>query len=113
VLLSASCHIRAHSQQRKMALTASRRPSTKLWKRVENCAVWDKLDITQSVFSRYDACCNETNITCGTSIKIVGEAELPGSPEAIQMMTDIKPEVLLLDLVLPEKRQFRFRDVTA
>jgi DNA-binding NarL/FixJ family response regulator len=27
------------------------------------------------------------------SIKIVGEAELPGSPEAIQMMTDIKPEV--------------------
>jgi DNA-binding NarL/FixJ family response regulator len=47
------------------------------------------------------------------SIKIVGEAELPRSPEAIQMMTDIKPEVLLLDLVLPEKRQFRFRDVPA
>ena len=45
------------------------------------------------------------------SIEIVAEAR--SFPEAIQMVVDIKPEVLLLDLVLPEKRQFRFRDVTA
>lgn len=38
------------------------------------------------------------------SIEIVGEAR--SFPEAIQMVVDIKPEVLLLDLFLPEKRCF-------
>ena len=38
------------------------------------------------------------------SIEIVGEAR--SFPEAIQMVADIKPEVLLLDLYLPEKRYF-------
>jgi DNA-binding NarL/FixJ family response regulator len=38
------------------------------------------------------------------SIEIVGEAQ--SFPEAIQMLADSKPEVLLLDLCLPEKRYY-------
>jgi DNA-binding NarL/FixJ family response regulator len=38
------------------------------------------------------------------SIEIVGEAR--SFPAAIQTVVDIKPEVLLLDLFLPEKRYF-------
>jgi DNA-binding NarL/FixJ family response regulator len=38
------------------------------------------------------------------SIEIVGEAR--SFPEAIQMVADIKPDVLLLDLDLPEKGNF-------
>jgi chemotaxis response regulator CheB len=38
------------------------------------------------------------------SIEIVAEAR--SFPEAIQMVVDIKPEVLLLDLFLPQKRHF-------
>jgi chemotaxis response regulator CheB len=38
------------------------------------------------------------------SIEIVGEAR--SFPEAIQMAAGTKPEVLLLDLYLPEKRNF-------
>lgn len=38
------------------------------------------------------------------SIEIVGEAR--NFPEAIQMVADIKPDVLLFDLYLPEERNF-------
>jgi two-component system invasion response regulator UvrY len=38
------------------------------------------------------------------SIEIVGEAR--SFSDAVQMVADIKPEVLLLDLFLPEKRHF-------
>jgi DNA-binding NarL/FixJ family response regulator len=38
------------------------------------------------------------------SIQIVGEAR--SFPEAIQLVADIKPEVLLFDLYLPEERNF-------
>ncbi len=39
------------------------------------------------------------------SIEIVGEAR--SFSDAVQMVADIKPEVLLLDLFLPEKRHFK------
>jgi PleD family two-component response regulator len=96
---------------------------TKLLKRVKKLRDIAKIDITQSVLS--PQCHQRTGMRIKVfladgsdmlraamrqilakepSIEIVGEAR--SFPEAIQMVADIKPAVLLYDLYLSEERNF-------